>query len=125
MIPAIAVTAVAAATAIKDAGRDLRIRVSSRISTIVKVAMTISGIAAAVTSVRALIALIVVLSDVDSVTPSAFGICCSAMINAMPTVNPSITGHGISVTSLPSPVMPMITTRTPAITATVSAAGWP
>ncbi len=46
-------------------------------------------------STTARTAIAAVFSPAGLATPSAAGICCKKMITAMPTVNPSTTGHGM------------------------------
>ena len=65
------------------------------------------------TSARA--ATTAVLSPAGFATPSAFGTCWRKMITAMPTVNPSITGHGMYARSRPTRASDATTTSTPAI----------
>ena len=58
------------------------------------------------------------LSPSAATLPNAAGTCCRKMIVAMPRVNPSITGQGMNVTALPSPVTPAASTMNPANTVT-------
>ena len=48
----------------------------------------------------------------------AAGTCCRKMIAAMPSVKPSMTGHGMNVTARPRPVTPAASTISPANTVT-------
>ena len=50
--------------------------------------------------------------------PSADGTCCKKMMTAMPSVKPSITGHGITATARPSRSTAAMSTMTPAMIVT-------
>jgi hypothetical protein len=52
------------------------------------------------------------------VDPIAAGTCCRKMMTAMPSVNPSMTGHGMYDTTWPSRNTPARSTTTPASTLT-------
>ena len=86
----------AATTANSDAGSDRRIRGTTTIT-----ATTSSTNATACTcpseteSPTARTATTAAFSPSGLATPSAAGTCCKKMITAMPTVNPSTTGHGM------------------------------
>ena len=47
-------------------------------------------------------------------------ICVEAISTAIPFVNPIVTGRGINFTAIPSPVAPITSSRTPAITVTIN-----
>ncbi len=112
---------VATATATRDAG----IAAESRGSTSMRAATTatvarghtaVPGCEAA--SARACTAVTRVFSPTAPSTPTAAGTCCRKMIAAMPSVNPSTTGHGMKVTTRPSRSRPAARTITPPSTVT-------
>jgi len=53
------------------------------------------------------------------------GICCRKMMQAMPRVNPSITGHGMIETTFPSLSSPVTVTMSPASSVTAMIASAP
>ena len=58
-------------------------------------------------------------------TPTADGTCCRKMITAMPSVKPSITGHGMELTVRPSFSSPTSRTTSPAMIDTRAIAAAP
>ena len=60
-----------------------------------------------------------------AVAPKAAGTCCRKMMAAIPSVKPSIIGHGMNVTARPRPVNPAVMTSTPASTVTAAMAPAP
>jgi hypothetical protein len=58
-------------------------------------------------------------------TPTAAGTCWRKMMTAMPSVKPSITGHGMKVTARPSRSMPAASTMRPASSPTIARAPSP
>ena len=118
-------SAVAITTAISEAGSERRMR-----GTITMIAITTITIASertvlASTRPRQSIATSRALSPSGFGTSSANGTCCRAMIVAMPTVKPSITGHGMYWIVRPSPTRPRMITMMPPMIATVNTAPVP
>ncbi len=58
-------------------------------------------------------------------TPNAAGTCCRKITTAIPTVKPSMTGHGMYPTSRPSFSAPTASTITPPSTDTTATAPTP
>lgn len=65
------------------------------------------------------------LPPTGATTSTAAGTCCRKMIAAMPSVNPSTTGHGMNATARPSLATPASRTIAPARTATIGTAAAP
>src|SRR6476660_1447551 len=116
-------TTVATTTATSEAGKPRCRRGSTAITTTTKMTKPVVRYESpgSPTDLRTACAAVRSTPDPEGTdTPSAAGTCWSAITVAMPTVNPSTTGHGTKATKRPRPLSPSTTNIAPASTATTA-----
>ncbi len=124
--PASCAVAVAAITAISDAGRALFRRGTSSITAMTSATSAIAArCPRSKVSRAALAATAAAFSPSGLRTPSAAGTCCRKMIAAIPTVKPSITGQGMKARYRPRRATAPATISTPAMIPTTKTASRP